>query len=179
MKKILLTIFIVVLIIVTTISVTLLVINNDVAEAPSTAQDASAGQQQYVPSSTISEQDTSDYSNKGLTSFPDAALADTGIKELNISQNNIDGALPSQIQKLTNLEVLNASDNLMTGVPAEIGQLTKLRIIDFSNNKLTGLPQELGNLQNLEVLDLRGNDVSEFDLGIISGRLPASTQILK
>jgi Leucine-rich repeat (LRR) protein len=47
----------------------------------------------------------------------------TNLVELNVSYNQLTGALPSQIGKLKNLKILNASNNQMTGVPAEVGQL--------------------------------------------------------
>ena len=117
-------------------------------------------------------------SGQNLTEMPKDILSMTHVQQLDLSNNQLTGALPAEIQHLSNLEVLNISDNKMTGLPAEIGQLSKLRILNAANNQLTGIPHELGNLQNLEILDLSGNNISEFDLNIIRARLPASTQII-
>lgn len=106
-------------------------------------------------------------SNKGLTAVPAYVFDLTSLKELNISNNNIGGAIQAEIRKLEKLEVLDASNNAMTGVPAEIGQLKNLRVLNLSNNKLTGLPYELGNLKNLQTLDLSGNSYSQHDVDII------------
>ncbi len=115
-----------------------------------------------------------DLSNRGLTKVPADIFSKTGTEELNLSGNNLTGALPGEIRFLKNLKVLNASNNKMTGVPAEVGQLSKLEILDLSNNQLTGLPYELGNLKNLKRLKLSGNNYSQQDLAIILKGLSVS-----
>lgn len=121
---------------------------------------------------------TLDLSGQGLDNLPSYVLTMTSLQELNISNNNITGALPAEIRQLNTLRVLNASNNDMTGVPAEVGQLDKLEILDLSNNKLTGLPYELGNLKNLKKLDLSGNDYAKQDLDIIRQSLPSDVEII-
>lgn len=118
-----------------------------------------------------------DESGKGLTKAPGDIFSQTSIRELDLSNNNLTGALPAEIRHLQKLEVLDISNNKMTGLPAELGQLSRLRVLNASHNQLTGLPHELGNLQQLELLDLSGNDISPQDLDIIRGKLPKSTQI--
>ena len=116
---------------------------------------------------------TADYSGKGLAKFPKEVLGQTNLVILDISDNNLTGALPAEIRHLTKLEELNASNNKMTGIPAEIGQLSKLKTLNYANNQITGLPLELGNLTQLDVLDLRGNpNVSQYDLSLIRPKLP-------
>jgi len=119
-----------------------------------------------------------DLSNQGLEKLPAYVLNMSNLKQLNISNNRLTGALQAEIHNLKNLKVLNASDNLMTGVPAEVGQLQNLEILDLSNNKLTGLPNELGNLKKLKQLNLSGNDYSKQDLEIIKRRLSPSVEII-
>jgi Leucine-rich repeat (LRR) protein len=116
-------------------------------------------------------------SGQGLTKTPMYVFDRTDIEELNLSNNRLDGALQSQVQKLQNLKVLNLSNNKFTGVPAEVGQLKNLEVLNLSNNFLTGLPNELGNLSKLKLLDLSGNNYSEMDLAGIRKSLPASTVI--
>jgi internalin A len=113
-----------------------------------------------------------DLRGDGLEKLPSYVLDMTGLEALDISNNQLTGALPSEIGKLTNLKVLNASGNLMTGVPAEIGKLRELRTLNLSNNRLTGLPMELGQLSNLETLDLSGNDIAKQDLDGIRKNIP-------
>lgn len=121
---------------------------------------------------------TLDLSNQNLTKVPDYVFDMTNLEELNISNNQITGAIQSQIGQLKKLRVLNASNNLMTGVPAEVGQLINLQVLDLSNNQLTGLPNELGNLKNLQTFYISGNNYSVQDLNGIIGKLP-NTNFIK
>lgn len=121
---------------------------------------------------------TLNLSGQGLTRIPEYVFSDTHLKELDVSDNNLEGAIQGEIRFLEKLEVLDASDNNMTGLPAEVGQLKNLRILNLSNNELTGLPNELKNLSSLEVLNLSGNDYSTQDLEVIVDGLPKDTEII-
>ena len=120
-----------------------------------------------------------DLSGQNLKKVPEYVFSETGLQELDLSDNQLTGAIQAEIRQLKKLKILDASDNLMTGVPAEIGQLQNLQVLDLSNNQLTGLPLELGNLKNLQTLDLSGNDYSEYDLGLIEQSLPRGVNIIK
>jgi len=120
-----------------------------------------------------------DLSGQGLSKIPDYVFGQKKLEELNVSNNQLTGAIQAEIRQLQNLKILNASNNQMTGVPAEVGQLTKLEILDLSNNQLTGLPYELANLKNLKTLNLSGNSYSELDLSIIKKGLSADVNIIK
>jgi len=119
------------------------------------------------------------FSNQKLTKIPDFIFAKTNLEELDVSNNQLTGAVQAEIRHLQNLKVLNLSNNQMTGVPAEIGQLSNLEVLNLSNNQLTGLPYELGNLKNLQTLNLSGNNYSEQDLEVIKKGLPADVNIIK
>lgn len=133
---------------------------------------------EQTPETPTTTGKTIDLSNQGLERLPSYVFEDSSIEALDISGNNLSGALPGEIRQLKNLIRLDASDNDMTGVPAEMGQLENLEILDLSNNKLTGLPYELGNLKNLKELNLSGNNYSEQDLQTIKENLPADTEII-
>ena len=122
---------------------------------------------------------TLNLSNQNLQKVPDSVFSKTNLEVLNISNNQLTGALQAEIRKLQNLRVLNASNNLMTGVPAEIGQLENLEVLDLSNNRLTGLPNELGNLKNLKTFNISGNNYSEADLNGIIEKLSNTVTIIK
>ena len=127
------------------------------------------------PGAIFSE--TLDLHGRGLTAVPAEVFSDTQAVRLDVSDNRLTGALPSEIGKLTRLKELKADHNRFTGIPAEIGRLSQLATIDFSYNSLTGLPHELGELSALRVLDLRGNDIARVDLAYLRERLP-QTEIL-
>lgn len=117
-----------------------------------------------------------DLSGQGLTKVPVNIFEKTDLEVLNLSSNNLTGALQAEVRHLQNLKTFDLSNNKFTGVPAEVGQLKKLETLDLSNNLLTGLPHELGNLSNLKVLDLSGNNYSEADLEVIrKGLSPQAT----
>lgn len=126
----------------------------------------------------ISPGGTLDLSGRGYTKVPENTFTQTEIEKLDLSGNELAGALPGEIRFMKSLESLDLSDNNFTGVPAEIGQLTKLEYLDLSNNPITGLPNELGKLTNLEILDLRGTQYSKQDLSGIRNGLDSSVQIL-
>ena len=136
-------------------------------------------QQAATNQQTPSIQNKLDLSNQNLTKVPENIFNQTNLEELNLSNNQLTGAIQSQIGQLKNLKVLNASNNQMTGVPAEVGQLTNLQTLDLSNNQLTGLPNEIGNLKNLKTLNISGNNYSTLDLNTIIERLPTNVKIIK
>lgn len=120
-----------------------------------------------------------DLSNQNIQKIPEYVFSQKNLEELDVSNNQLTGAMQAEIRQLQNLKVLDASGNQMTGVPAEIGQLRDLQVLDLSNNQLTGLPHELGNLQNLKTLDISGNAYSELDLNTIQKKLPTDVTIIK
>jgi len=119
-----------------------------------------------------------DLSGKGLTSLP-AEIGNTDyILQLNVSNNNLTGALPAEIRKMQDLRVLNASHNKLTGIPAEIGQLKNLEEVDFSYNQINTMPNEIENIKgNLKVLNLTGNPYTSTTLNAIKKKLP-NTQVI-
>ena len=96
---------------------------------------------------------STDYSNK--------------IYSINLNYNNMQGSIPAELGKLTNLEFLQFYDSGLSGtIPAELGNLSKLKTLSLGVNQLTGsIPVELGNLINLETLNLYYNQ--------LTGEIPA------
>jgi len=130
--------------------------------------------QPNVPSAPVVDTTSTvlNLSNSGLTEFPKYILSMTQLVELNLSYNQLTGALPAQIRALKNLQKLDLSYNNMSGVPAEIGELSQLQELNLSHNHFTGLPNEIGNLTNLKVLTLTGNNYSAEDVKGIQAKLP-------
>jgi len=141
---------------------------------PAAVGDLPDGQGQVLDTGTPEDLARLDLSSQGLEQVPDYVFGMTELQELDLSNNQLTGALPAEIRHLKNLRILDVSGNKMTGVPAEVGQLSELEELDLSDNELTGLPLELGNLSNLKLLDLRGNDPASQDLEAIRSDLPGA-----
>ena len=82
---------------------------------------------------------------------------------LSLRGSYLQGEIPSEIGKLTNLEYIDLYDNQLTGeIPAELENLSNLKHLNLGSNYLTGkIPSELGNLSNLEHLNLSSNQLTE------------------
>jgi len=137
-----------------------------------------------------------DLSNRGLTKVGSDIYSKTNATELILSYNNIrtlpgemgrmtkvtvfkidhnllEGSLIGEIRQMSQLKILDVSNNNMTGMPAEIGQLSKLETLNYSNNKITGLPNELANLKNnLKEFNLSGNPLDQTTINKLKTTLP-------
>ena len=84
------------------------------------------------------------------------------LKGLYLARNELSGSIPSELGDLYNLEVLMLFDNDLTGaIPYQFGNLDSLEVMHLSRNQLSGdIPTELGDLENLRRLHLTVNDLS-------------------
>ena len=84
------------------------------------------------------------------------------VTELNMLNNHLHGTIPSDLDKLTELRVLDFWGNHLVGnIPRELGNLRKLQTFRVYGNVLTGIiPPELGNLIYLQILVLSTNRLS-------------------
>jgi len=88
------------------------------------------------------------------------------LKSIDLSSNNLTGAIPKEIGYLLGLVSMNLSRNNLNGkIPSEIGNLSLLEFLDLSRNNFSGnIPSTLPNIDSLSVLDLSNNN--------LSGRIP-------
>ena len=85
--------------------------------------------------------------------------------EMYLSGTNLT-MIPTDIFKLTNLEVLHLNHNQIKKIPKQINQLKKLKSLKISYNQLNTIPRELFALSQLENLHLSHNRIKQvtYDL---------------
>jgi hypothetical protein len=77
-----------------------------------------------------------------------------------LARGGLTGTLPTELFLLSDLTLLDLSDNALTGtLPSDLANLPKLAQIDISDNKLTGwIPTEYGKMTQMTELSLYGNE---------------------
>jgi Leucine-rich repeat (LRR) protein len=100
--------------------------------------------------------------------FPTSLLLLSNLEELSLSDNRLSGELPFGIASMSGLRVLRLNGNLFHGqIPDQLCALAGLRDINLSHNELSGpLPACLPNIPSLEHVDLSHN---RFTGGIPTG----------
>ena len=84
------------------------------------------------------------------------------LQVLNLAGNELRGTIPLELTRLSYLQWINLASNSLRGViPLEFANLINLTGLVLSDNELRGsIPPELGNLTNLKWLYLWGNQLS-------------------
>lgn len=117
-----------------------------------------------------------------LASLPDTIgklskleFIDLGKAEFTLQYNQLH-SLPASTTNLTNLKALGLGGNKITALPSDIGRLSKLEILDIRDNPIYSLPtgeQGIGALSNLTSLEIRLPKVHLCHAGCKSIDLPA------
>ncbi|XP_066317801.1 receptor like protein 22-like isoform X2 [Miscanthus floridulus] len=101
-------------------------------------QDNNSGDIIYHPNIPGLYQDSITISYKGFTMSFERIL--TTLTAIDISDNALEGNIPTSIGNLLSLHVLNMSHNAFTGqIPPQLGSITALESLDLSSNMLSGL----------------------------------------
>lgn len=98
-------------------------------------------------------------SNSISGTFPKKVLQLSYLEILDLSFNNLGGALPIDIGfGLKRMHFLSLSHNRLTGgMPSSLGQMSALKNLQLQSNKFTGqIPQEVLDLTELQTVDLSG-----------------------
>ncbi len=88
--------------------------------------------------------------------------APSRVTSLLLHNSQLTGTIPSELGKLSSLQVLSLHHNQLTGtIPPELGGLSNLQQLYLNNNQLTGtMPSELGKLSSLQRLSLHHNQLT-------------------
>lgn len=101
-----------------------------------------------------------DLSNMNLSGrVPDQIQELGNLKTLNLCCNDFSSSLPKSLSNLTSLVSIDVSQNNFVGnFPVGLGGIQGLTSINASSNNFVGfLPEDLGNGTLLEILDFRGS----------------------
>ena len=82
------------------------------------------------------------------------------VLQIELIENNLQGAIPPEIGNLTGLKVLRLDINNLSSLPSKIGNLINLEELSLGHNNLSSLPPEIGSLVNLQVLGLGDNNLT-------------------
>jgi hypothetical protein len=84
------------------------------------------------------------------------------VTRLDLSENQLNGTLPAELDNLINLTYLNLGGNELIGtMPTVFGTLTNLEELELGSAGFSGeIPSNLANLTNLRRLDLGDQDLS-------------------
>ncbi|GJP48461.1 hypothetical protein CLOM_g7740 [Closterium sp. NIES-68] len=106
---------------------------------------------------------TIDLSNQGLEGpLPTALFTLTTLQQLRLNDNSLDGSLLAGIGNLTQLTLLSLGRNEFSGpIPPSLSNLQALKYLLVSDNELSEtIPAEIGSITTLQALDLSMNRLS-------------------
>uniref|UniRef100_A0ACD5YVC1 Uncharacterized protein n=1 Tax=Avena sativa TaxID=4498 RepID=A0ACD5YVC1_AVESA len=108
---------------------------------------------------------------RGLRGDFSAAAGLRALARLDLSFNELAGAVPAALGALARLELLDLSMNRLSGpIPAALGGAVALKFLNLSNNALSGaIPDDLRGLKGLQEVQISGNNITGAIPGWLAG----------
>ncbi|MHA1985255.1 MAG: leucine-rich repeat domain-containing protein [Promethearchaeota archaeon] len=85
----------------------------------------------------------------------------TSLEHLILSYNLLE-ELPEWIGEFVNLKILEVTDNCLKKLPDSIGSLKSLEMLKVCRNKIEYLPDSFGNLESIKILKLDSNQIDKL-----------------
>ncbi|KAK7329116.1 hypothetical protein VNO77_23262 [Canavalia gladiata] len=101
-------------------------------------------------------------SGMSLNSLPKPSFDLATIRNLDLSNNNLQEIPESLTARLLNLEVLDVHSNQLRSLPNSIGCLSKLKVLNVSGNFIEFLPKTIEDCRALEELNVNFNKLSKL-----------------
>lgn len=117
----------------------------------------------YLPQLKLMELQ-SNYLSGTLSENGNSSSKPALLGQLNLSNNQLSGALPFSLANYSSIQILLLSGNQFSGpIPSSVGELHQVLKLDLSQNMLSGeIPPDIGNCNHLTFLDLSQNNLSGF-----------------
>lgn len=101
------------------------------------------------------------------------------LKELDVRFNNLGGSLPTELERLTNLERFLCSDNAFTGQVPEFTALRNLKTLQLGDNQMSGTLPSYSRHPVLESVELSHNNIAgTIPTTLLNGVDPSLTMFL-
>eukprot|EP00833_Pecoramyces_ruminatium_P014079 jgi/Orpsp1_1/1188111/evm.model.d7180000062511.1 len=97
-----------------------------------------------------------------ITTFPSQLLKLPNLKELDLSNNNLNSIPYGLINSLPNLKNLHLESNKITELPSQIFNLKNLKYIGLEGNNIHEIPETINTLNNIEEISLQNNKIEKF-----------------
>ncbi|KAK8585550.1 hypothetical protein V6N13_050528 [Hibiscus sabdariffa] len=113
-----------------------------------------------------------------ISTFPEFLRSLQHLKDLNLSNNKISGAIPNCFGNMSALESLDLHGNNFSGILPSFAKATQLRILKVSENRFEGkLPRSFVECTQLQILDV-GNNMLHDMFPFWLERLPYLTVLI-
>ncbi len=102
-----------------------------------------------------------------LTAFPKSLFTThLQVEELYLAKNSI-SQIPTQINQLKNLRILDLTENQLPQVPIALSECRKLKELNLTSNRLQNLPAWISKLTELKFIYLDKNQLDELPTSIL------------